>query len=392
MSYNYGFSGDVGGGPYDRRAEFEGLMNGREPTTQVSVAKHPPATGSTVFHTSLTDAVAAWHNDSTPKKFWVIRIADNCTYRESLIGPDQIQVPEGSRLVIICTESTVQSSTSTRPHLLGDISVKGTAPDTDLSPGEMVVDGLLIEGNVRVLDGNLGGLVLSHTTVVPGRGDIVVNDTNEALQLEIYRSVCGLLRVHSAIRLLSVEESIVDGWNLKAIIANDSPTKLVRSTIFGGVEVLRIDADTVIVTDRSHPDTPGVDDRVIAVRRQVGCVRFSYIPPDSVVPRRYRCQPALALKERARELNLDSTSDLNATQVQRIQARQKPLFTSIEYGHPGYAQLAETSVPEIHTGGENGAEMGAFNFLLQPQRKANLEQSMPDFLRFGLEAGIFFVT
>jgi hypothetical protein len=36
--------------------------------------------------------------------------------------------------------------------------------------------------------------------------------------------------------------------------------------------------------------------------------------------------------------------------------------------------------------------MGAFQHLQQPQRAANLRESLGEYLRFGLEAGIFFVT
>ena len=44
------------------------------------------------------------------------------------------------------------------------------------------------------------------------------------------------------------------------------------------------------------------------------------------------------------------------------------------------------------SGAEDGSEMGALNFLKQPQRVDNLRASLNEFLRFGLEAGIFFVT
>jgi hypothetical protein len=36
--------------------------------------------------------------------------------------------------------------------------------------------------------------------------------------------------------------------------------------------------------------------------------------------------------------------------------------------------------------------MGAFHDLYQPQRKANLNASLSEYLRFGLEAGIFFAS
>jgi hypothetical protein len=69
-----------------------------------------------------------------------------------------------------------------------------------------------------------------------------------------------------------------------------------------------------------------------------------------------------------------------------------PGFVSQTYGDPTYAQLALTCPEELRTGAEDGAEMGAFRFLQQPQREANLRASLPEFLRFGLEAGLIFAT
>ena len=43
---------------------------------------------------------------------------------------------------------------------------------------------------------------------------------------------------------------------------------------------------------------------------------------------------------------------------------------------------------EIAGGAEDGAEMGAFSFLQQPQRLANLTTALAEYLRFGLEAGM----
>jgi hypothetical protein len=36
--------------------------------------------------------------------------------------------------------------------------------------------------------------------------------------------------------------------------------------------------------------------------------------------------------------------------------------------------------------------MGVFNHLQQPQREANLRAALEEYLRFGLEAGLFYVT
>ena len=70
----------------------------------------------------------------------------------------------------------------------------------------------------------------------------------------------------------------------------------------------------------------------------------------------------------------------------------QPSFTSTIYGAPGYGQLGQDTAWEIYTGAEDGAELGTFNFLKQPQRQANLRASLDEYLRFGLEAGIFYET
>jgi len=105
-------------------------------------------------------------------------------------------------------------------------------------------------------------------------------------------------------------------------------------------------------------------------------VRFCYVVPGSQTPRRYRCQPDLALA------GVSGVAAQNA-----IKARLTPQFTSLDSGQPGYAQLAVTCAIEIATGADNEAEMGAFNFLQQPQRRANLTAALEEYLRFGLEAG-----
>ena len=56
-----------------------------------------------------------------------------------------------------------------------------------------------------------------------------------------------------------------------------------------------------------------------------------------------------------------------------------------------YGQLAHCAV-EIRTGAEDEAEIGAFHTLYQPQRETNLRVRLEEYLRFGLEAGIFYVT
>lgn len=122
---------------------------------------------------------------------------------------------------------------------------------------------------------------------------------------------------------------------------------------------------------------------LVTVQRLQGdsCVRFSYVPVGSHTPQRFRCQPDLALKAAP-----------TAAEKERVRVRLVPAFTSTDYGHPAYAQLSLTCAKEIRTGAEDGSEMGVFSHLRQPQREANLRATLDEYLRFGLNAGIIYVT
>ena len=135
---------------------------------------------------------------------------------------------------------------------------------------------------------------------------------------------------------------------------------VIRSTVVGPVFVREI-----LLSDESLFVDP-----VWAMRRQVGCARFSYLPPGSQTPRRYRCQPA-----DVREAN-----------------RIRPSFTTLEYGRAGYAQLRPEVAEEITAGTADESEMGVYHDLHQHQRVANIRRRLDEYLRFGLEAGIVFAS
>jgi hypothetical protein len=163
-------------------------------------------------------------------------------------------------------------------------------------------------------------------------------------------------------------------------------TTLERVTVLGPVHVKELNlVSEVIFRDPVH-----------AVRRQAGCVRFSYVPPGSQAPRCFRCQPDLAITSAVEQAREQAGGALDPTAAQAISrqivSRLIPTFTSTRYGDPAYGQLSLTCPAEIRTGAEDGSEMGAFSFLKQPQRTANLQSNLEEYLRFGLESGIFFVT
>jgi len=158
-------------------------------------------------------------------------------------------------------------------------------------------------------------------------------------------------------------------------------TRLERTTVFGNTCVYELELG-------SESIFTGV---VTAQRRQTGCTRFSYLPEGSQAPRRYRCQPDLALHVCALEAG-KSIDKLTEAQRATVLARLTPIFTSESYGNPAYAQLGHICATEISTGTEDGSEMGVFSHLRQPQRNANLGVSLDEYIRLGLEAGVFHVT
>jgi hypothetical protein len=109
------------------------------------------------------------------------------------------------------------------------------------------------------------------------------------------------------------------------------------------------------------------------------------------VPRRYRCQPDLEI---AAEIERRSANG-PLTEAQRNLIRDEialwlvPGFAALRYGLPAYAQLIEACPWQIGTGADDESEMGAFHGLYQPQRLTNLKVRLEEYLRFGLEAGVF---
>jgi hypothetical protein len=376
VRYAYGFAGDLGGGPYDRSESVAEALAGLPPDhslrRQWGVTRDLEVTGPGIVR-SLRDAVTAW-NAEPPGRFGVIAVMDSRTYEEDLT----IDVPAGSTLVLVAGGWPIDEApdeldrvrrrgrvtpNGRRPHLRGRLSVRGTAGARGATrAGDLIVDGLLIEHDVTVEPGDLGLLRLAHCTIVPGRAKLLTKaDTaggeNSRLRVVLHRTISGPVTVDGRAHSLLVEEGIVDGLGGAAIAA--PALEAARSTVLGTTLASSVEASESIFTGL-----------VEAERRQQGCVRYSYLPFESRVARRFRCQPESA-----------AAADAVA-----------PAFGSTRYGDPDYGRLARRCPPELARGAENDGEMGAFGFLEQPRRIANLTTRLDEYLRFGLEAGVFFVT
>ena len=258
--------------------------------------------------------------------------------------------------------------------------------------GEVTLNGLLIAGGrLRVVKGEgnaeLKLLRIKHCTLVPGinlkrSGDptepdepSLIVETSETT-VEIDHSIVGGLRINKEARV-QITHSIVDAIDQSGVAyaaegghGAGGSLHVENSTVIGKVHtaLMEMASNVIFLAEPAEDDTWLAP--VLSDRRQEGCVRYSYLPLASRVPRRFQCQPA---------------SDADA-------ARVKPMFTSLRYGDPGYCQLSLRCSKEIREGADDEAEMGAFHDLFQPQRETNLRVRLDEYMRFGLEAGILYVT
>lgn len=409
VCYSHGFPGDVGGNPYFRLDSIDTSPDGsgtnadspfRNPRVwQVGVSRTKPAVGAEQIFTSLNGAVKEW-NQQGPGTVGVIAIMDSLSDAEDPGDPlPPIEIKEGAKLLIIAADWPAVErpdlpgvmerkagdfvAQNVRAHYRGDFTLQGIAAeqaDGSSNPGEMTVNGIWLEGRLSVADtvpdpeggtlpGNLGTLNVVHCTLVPDKGGLVVSAANDRLSIAIQRSICGPIQLAKEVSALGLRDSIVDAGTGAAIDAMNAALAIDRCTVFGSVSVETVSASNSIFT------AP-----LVAIRRQSGCVRFCYLADGSRTPRHFACQPDLALQ------------DAPEAQEPSIRLRLTPQFTSIDYGHPAYAQLALSCARELREGAEDGSEMGVWSFLLEPQRLANLSTSLDEYLRFGLEAGTILVT
>jgi len=399
VSYAYGFSGDLGAGPYNRQDSVSAFLE--QPVTwQVGVFKTAPA-GSLLMFKTIQEALAEWNNQ-TPGTIGIIMVMDSHSYPEDL----EILIPEKSKLLIIAADCATRedppgnltynaqdlAAAGLRPHIAGKITVRGKLNNlTATTGGELALNGLLMEGKLSVLKGNLGALNLAHCTLVPSAGglEMGLNTTDSAsnqwLKIALAKCICGPIDLHlSQPEGLQVEDCIIGLPDDVAIDASRTPVDLVRSTFFGPVTVKTINADNCIFNDT-----------VKAIRRQTGCMRFCFVPGENPeTPRRYRCQPELEIADQVSEV--EKNGSITTIKRNEINADVRdwlvPSYTSVAYGHHAYSQLAATCPVQITDGADNGSEMGACCFLMQPQRKANLRIALDEYLPLGLEAGIIYVT
>ncbi len=346
VTYCYGFSGDFGAGEYAR-------------TIASPVTKHVSRTGG-----SIAAALSAL--GASPG---VIQIDDSATYG----GDVSIALAAAQRIAL-------QGEDRTRPVVDGHLKV------TTADQAALILDGLLISGGVQITGTNNCSVTLRGCTVLAPTGTPAVQWTSTGGgELVLDHSFCGALQIDDEVNV-AVSDSLIDTGGFNGVALSKDATQacgavsIVRSTVIG-----RVDAREVGLIENSI-----LTGRVVSQRQQSGCVRFSYLPVTSQVPPRYECQPDLAIAKALAAATKPLSPAKQAELIDGVVTAVQPVFTERQFGKAAWAQLHSLCPIEIRAGADDGAEMGVFHDLYQPQRESNLRARLDEYLRLGLEAGVVY--
>jgi hypothetical protein len=362
--FHYGFSSELGGGEYPRNDSFDSIADTNLIIRTVPSDKYP----------SIQRALDSLNGSG------IVEIIDSGRYEEDLsveIATDQkieIRAKNGRRPTVVLNREL---------HITGE------------ERSSFVINGILLLGNPLYVpfspSNKLSRLEIKHSTLVPGRcldtqgepiypgvPSIIVESENVTVTLK--RTITGSIRLPASGQLFA-SDSIIDACDVSNLaycglerdnsahdIADPAGGKISLDccTIIGRLHATQVETinNSIILVDRN------LVDQVVIEHKQTGCVRFSYLPLNSRVPRRYRCCP-----------DPSDSSDALTT----------PNFLSTRYGRAEYCRLSSSTPDSIWTGADDESEMGVFHHLFEPLRNNNLRLRLNEYLRVGLEAGIFYV-
>jgi hypothetical protein len=401
VSYLYAFPDDLGGGEYARKVydphprEVNGEM----------VSPKFYRVGRDAEFARIGDAIGKWKDEAPADA--VIEIVDSSVYVE----PVYIALAESQSLQL-------RAASGARPTIRL-LDWQTDLPDamavTMSHASRFTLDGVLITGRALHVSGPNASkgelpedpachaeLVIRHCTLVPGwrlesdcrpkrPAEPSLELYNVRARVTVEHSILGSIQIHqNAVREdplpLYIADSILDATDPEKE-AIGSPGYAVahavltikRSTVFGITDVHAIE----LAEDSIFMDCLNV------ARRQLGCMRFCYVPCGCRTPRRYRCQPDMVISAVRKRI---SDPVQQAAEIACEKLRVRPQFTSTHYGHPAYAQLGFHCATEIERGASDESEMGAYHNLYQPQREAILAARLDEFTPADAEAGILFAN
>jgi len=382
VSWTYGFSADIGGGPYVRK------QAGGESNRLFLVGPYAKkmVDGAETTHPSLSDAIAAWKRWASDKDnkdaAAIIRIVDSRTYTWGANPNDALQIDLDTHTL------TIEAENGQRPCVLGNVSVTGK------EKARIRFDGLLWAG--RLAASGPFQLRIEDSTILPfvpadpsfTAPAVRQASTSNLLDVHIERSIVGTIRMSRIATSLRISDSIIDtadyspangtakatneaqdqpmtlkiGFTDGAMalcglgkeLANRAagPSAFERTTVLGQVRVAALRAEDTLFTQS------------VEAHSVEGFTRHCYVRKESTVPQMSHC----------------------------VQVDVGPTFTSLRYGDPAYGQLDNDTPQAILTGASNGSEIGAFQHLNAAQRMKNLASALDAYVPLTLDARIFYVT
>ena len=377
-SYYYGFNADMGGGEYPRSSTFTASPD--QPLIRVP-GDYP----------TIHDALNAIAGDG------VVEISDNEDYFEP--AGLTLSIKKGGHVEL-------RAADGVRPTVfLGDeIAITG-AEESSIDLNGLIIAYAATSGGGGVpaalmhvpasANNKLGHLGLAHCTVVPGWslqtdgtpdptyvGKLSILVESSDVELEIKKSIVGSIWVDRTSSAM-FSDSILDATSpsgVAYVATVDSGTQrpqpggsltMIGCTVIGKVyaELLELISNCIFWAELSDADTAATPPLwrapLWAVRKQEGCVRFSYLPAGAITPRTYKC-------------------------VVQGKGQPQPLIQSLRYGDPAYCKLFSVTDDAIRRGADDGGEMGAFHFVLAPLRETDLRIRMSEYMPVGLEFGLFY--
>ncbi|MDF0677304.1 MAG: hypothetical protein P0120_23655 [Nitrospira sp.] len=393
VSYHYGFSADIGGGEYDRPIM---QVVGKTGTTESSPSLYKVDPGQ-----DLITAFQNWESDQPSHA--VIEVVKSGWF----------DIP-GGRVVLRLKANQVlhlRAANAVRPVIHGTFDV------TVHSGSRLLLDGFLIDGSL-VLKGateeqnTQAEILLRHCTVM-SRKSRDRESAPSSQDVEDQVSSSPSLELIAIGRKVVIESSIVGPVCVSQHEVRTEPIQiaLVNSVIDSGSDgatavgalnhevahaVLAIERSTILGQVRAHAIDAALNtiftSWVQVDRRQRGEMRFCYVPPESRTPSRHQCQPDLAEQDAKMRLRVElkrqpTRQEVDAAQ-RAVRSRIRPSFTSQQYGTATYCQLSASCPQEIVRGADDEGEMGVFHDLHYPQRLANLEARLNEYIPAGMESGI----
>jgi hypothetical protein len=339
VDYHYGFTSEIGAGPYDRRMPGDG---------ETPAPRGPEITEDADLAAQLTGLAGTG----------TVTLGNSRTFTK-------IADVNGVRDVLVC------AANGERPLIR---PATATWIFTGQGDAVMAFDGLFLSGADLVLRGSFDHVALRCCTLDPGTWD--PGSGTFATAADGKKLTASRLRVEGTIRVLEIERCILgpvdcDADQVETLKIGDSivqasdpadtcltlasgEAELWRTTLIGPAEIHRLEAGESILSGRVR-----VDDT------QHGCVRFSAWTAGSTLPRKYESV---------------------------MLAPNTALFASVAFGRPDYAQPLATAGPAVLEGGEDGGELGAFAREGNAVKERGLLIKYQEYMPIGLEPVVVQVT